>query len=1146
MAGIKAGTVFIAVKGDLTPLDKALKSAWDTADKRSKQIEKTFDKMERRIKKSWRSISTGIKDAFIGLSVGALVTETLKLADKYTLLESRVKLVTTSSENFEKVQGALFQISQRTRVGYESTIEIFTRLARATKNTSITQADMLKVTESLNKAVIVSGATSIEASNALIQLSQGLASNRLGGEELRSVMEQIPRVGQMIADGLGVTIGKFREMSKAGELTAEVVTKALLKQSATIDEEFSKIPMTIGQAWTKITNTVGKAINETNKYTGATSSLANILDYLNGILEVVADNTEVVISGFITLAKIAAAGGALWALPIVIAKIHKGMVLLNLTLFKVQSGVIGVNTALYGTSVSAELAAGSLTKMKVAGSALMALFVGWELGKWANDNFEEVRIAGLATIAGLNKSWIGFKFGFLQLWTDMKFGAIGIFDDIKTSIADVIDDIAEKMSGMSVTIKNPFGDDFTIGLDAASKKFNEVAGSMRDSSTAAKEHAAASADLAKEKEKAIGIHNRTVEILIEQRDWEKKVGDQDDKKTETIVRNNDRIVTSTTTTNDARKKSEQELNSRINELNSNQFDHKLYLLNLEKEKYEKANVDKNLIDQWYDEESKKIYNDRVEAITEAQNEMYEDLEIRDGNYFEFHKTELDKRKAAYEKLGADKNLIDQWYTEELKKLEINSSEWRKNLHEMTTEFLKGANEEFVNAFIRGEDAKKAVAELAVDKLSGFAVKSVEKGLPKMLEGLGQAVGGWIGFGVSETATEGETWQEKLATGAGYLAGAAAAIMAGKAVGNNFAGGGMVGFAEGGWLSQHLDGGVIRGGTGFKDDVFLGFTGGGSVANWGMGNEYVMPKEQTSRYLPQLEAMRHNRFEAGGPVRDPMEAAKEMNNNGFDIFADTVVSTGNWKKAIAVAVAWYLGSGVAMIGGKSFGKNLFADGGQIDSKSSDTGITRTIDQINDIIEEAQKGDFTGGELEITDLLPFDNLWKWLRERGGRIQEIIEDSDRILSIFLEDVFTPEKSVTNVTFEEMLKQAYEQIVEEIQDTIVNTIDPLGIMDDPFNPLDPFDIFHTGTNFVPRTGPAIVERGERIFSKTDNEEIMEILRTGGSGGGEVIIESKPQITVMIGGKEIKGYILDVTDDYNTKKSRRGITGRTRFAPAT
>jgi tape measure domain-containing protein len=1129
VAGIKAGTVFIAVKGDLTPLDKALKSAWDTADKRTKQISKFFDKMEARIKKSWNSISTGIKDAIIGWSLGEIITETLKLADKYTLLEARVKLVTKSTEEFEKVNKRLFEVSQNTRVSYQDTLTLYARLARATEDLGTPQKDLLRVTDLINKSLKVSGATATESSNALIQFSQGLGAGALRGEELNSVMEQTPALADAIADGMNIARAEFREMAKQGKLTSEAIIEGLLKQGSSIDKEFSKIPLTISDAWVKITNTVGKAINETNKYTGATSALAEAMDYLNGILEAVTDDMDrylgVTISGLKALAKIAAAGGALWLLPIVLTKIHKAALLANLTFFKLRTGALKLSDALFGVSVKAQLAAGSLKKMQLAGYALMAFFAGWELGKWANDNFEEVRIAGLATVAGLSKAWIEFKFFFLQLWTSIKFGYLEIVGEIDHAMGAMLQGVADKMKDFTFTIKNPFGDDFVLGLDKAASGIEKVADRMKSSKTAAEEHAQATDKLNKERDKAIEIHNRTVEILIEQRDWEKKLEDQNEQTTESIVKNEGKVTETVRAHTDEQVKLKEKLTEDIHELTTSKLEHELWSLDRE-----------------------------MEA----------------------------KLKVA----GEDKELQQQvadWY--KLKKNDIleNNNETLGSILENTianTDTLKELNQTVVDAFIRGEDAKEAVARLAVDKLSGFATKAVEKGLPKMLEGLGQAVGGWLGFGVSETATEGETWQEKLATGAGYLAAAAGAIMAGKAVGSKFKDGGMVGFAEGGWLSQHLDGGVIRGGTGFRDDVFLGFTGGGSVANWGMANEYVMPKAQTSRYLPQLEAMRHNRFEAGGPVRDPMEAAKEMNNNGFDIFADTVVATGNWKKAIAVSVAWYLGSALAMIGGKEFGKNLFfADGGQVSldkgsklekggqkfeqegfsiesgngqggkitTNSPDPVISKYIDLINEQIEIAEKADISGGELKITNLLPFDELWSWLRDRGGRIQEIVEDADRVLSIFLRDVFDPEKSVTNATFEEMIKQAYEQIVEELQDVLLNTIDPLGIMKDPFNPLDPFDLFHTGTDFVPKTGPAIIERGERIFSRTDNEEIMNILRgEGGESGGQVVIESKPQIKVTIGGNEIKGYILDVTDDYNTKKSRRGVTGRTRFATTT
>lgn len=1109
---LKAGTIFIAVKGDLNPLDKALQSAWKSAEKRSKDIEKRFTKLERRVKRSWRSISMGIKDALIGIALGKVITDAIKLADRYTLLNSRIKLVTTSTKNYVEVQQDLFEISQKSRTGYETTVEIFTRLARATKNTSVSQSQMLQVTEALNKATIVSGATTTEATNALIQLSQGLASNRLGGEELRSVMEQIPYVAQQIAAGLGVDIGKFREMSKEGLLTTETVVNALLSQVSVIDNEYSKMPLTISQSWTMLGNTVGLVISKINEHVGITNALASALDSLNSFLEKGTGNLDryldIAISGFKDLAELAAVGGGLYMLPIVITNIHKALVGLNVFLFKAQTGAFGLNSALFGTSVSSRLAEGSLSKMQVAGYALFAFFAGWKLGKWANENFEEVRLAGLAAIAGLDEAWITYKFNFLQLWTDIKFGAMESFDSLKTYIADIINDISEKMSGMSLTITNPFGDDFTIGLDKASTKLKTVADNMRESADTTKKHNEATVALRGEMEKAIDIHDRTVDAMIKERTWIKKVEKQDIETTKKRKDNSDEILEKVKERTPEQLALEEDLQTKIHELTTNEYEHQLYLLDKEIEALTiKAGDDKALQDQ----------------IAE---------------YRALKQDEINEKH--------DATLEQMW------EAEVANADTTSQLYQTMTD-----------AYIRGENAKEAVARLAVDKLSGFAAKAAEKGLPQMLEALGQAVGAWIGFGVSETATEGESWQEKLASGAGYLAAAAAAILAGKAVGKQF--------AEGGWIGANPNGGVIHGGSGFRDDVFLGYSGGG-IPNYGMGNEYVMPRDKTARYLPQLEAMRAGRYAEGGiigPGGDPLRAAEEMNNNGFDLFADSVVRTGgNWKKAIAEAVAWYIGSGVGMIGGKVFGAQLFADGGQVDKEynpddivikpkpdpgggtnldfeSDDPLINEYLDWIKRIIDEAEKSELGMGDIPslAMDLIPWDNLWEWLRDRGGRIEQIIGDADRILSIFLKDVYDPDRSVTNVTFESMIKEAYDAIAREVSEVVDNTIDPLGIMPDPLNPLDPFDIFHDGTGFVPKTGKAIVERGERILSREDNEEIMNLIRNGTSG---INIESKPIIKVMIGAREIKDMMVKVIDDYTVRRNRRGVTTeRTQYGAA-
>jgi tape measure domain-containing protein len=1120
---LNAGNIYVAVKGDLNPLDAALRAARKQSETASKKIKNSFAKIEGAAKKTARSITTGLGGAISGIAMGTLVTQAVALADKYTLLEGRISLVTKSTKELVEIQDELFKISQKTRVGYEATVEIFTRLSRATKGTALSQQDMLKVTESLNKAVIVSGATTQEASNALIQLSQGLASNRLGGEELRSVMEQIPRVGQMIADGLGVTIGKFRELSKQGKLTAEVVTKALLSQSEVIDQEFTKIPVTIAQAWTMVMNSVGRAIDILNESTGATMSLADAMVWLSNVIDSstsgMARFLDVTISGLKTIAKISAVGGALYLLPIIITKTHEALVLLNFTMFKMQTGVIGLNTSLYGTSVSAQLAAGSLSKMQLAGGALLALFAGWELGKWANENFEEVRLAGLAAVAQLDETWIKFKFNFLQLWIDLRFGASKSLDEISNKVADVFSDIAEKMSGVSFTVANPFGDDFQVGLSSASDKLKKVADNIRNSASATREHEKATSDLREKMDKALEVHEGTVGILIKERTWTKSVskakddaGIKHDKYSETVVSGNNAIIDSTSMT--------------------------------------------------------------AEKVIAAQDKMYKDLGDMSVEYQDFLFDRLDEQKEKYEKLNIDQNLIDKWYAGEKKKIQDKSAKDTVKLQDTIAKATSSAAEAGAMAWLRGEDAKTAASTVAADILTKNALKAAEEPLRKGLGSLlGEQLGAWVGLGAGESSVEGETWKDRIKNGATYLAQAGAIILAGKAVGTAL-------YAGGGWIGDNPGGGVINKGSGVRDDVFLGFSNGGNVANMGMGGEFVIPRKQTQKHLPLLEAIRTDNFADGGPVGDPKELAHNMNAGGFSTFFTEWINTGNYKEGIKAAIIYYLQTAFTMSAGKEWGGDIlnfsgggvtgiknFAGGGPVAKKYSGEDVDTNISaQIVEWVE-----DWTGVSDDLLDplgiavgtddVLEALNSWignsnlsvgtgsindifkgiydvempTWLDR--GMISTSIDTLDRLLLPFATDMLTPGKGhdipgAIEYQFSDALEESVEQGIKGL----------IGLdLEDDWKGaakkfLDPFDIFHDGSSFVQQTGNATVARGERIFSAPDNEEIMDILR--GNSSDSVSVNVYPSFKVMIGDEDFTDKVEIITENMIVEREDRGLLG--------
>ena len=199
------------------------------------------------------------------------------LADGYTNLHNRLRVVTNTSEELNDVSEQLFEVSNRSRVSWQATAQIFQRTAASSKELGVSFRELTSFTESLNQAVIISGATSAEASNALIQLSQGLASATLRGDELRSVLEQLPFVARVIADHLGVTIGQLRMLGAQGRITAKSILEAFRETREEIEARFLRLTPTISQSFAVLQNNILRYIGEANEASGVTAALSRVI-----------------------------------------------------------------------------------------------------------------------------------------------------------------------------------------------------------------------------------------------------------------------------------------------------------------------------------------------------------------------------------------------------------------------------------------------------------------------------------------------------------------------------------------------------------------------------------------------------------------------------------------------------------------------------------------------------------------------------------------------------------------------------------------------------------------------------------------------------------------------------------------------------
>jgi len=218
------------------------------------------------------SATAGLQKAFAVLAgaygLQLVARSFINAADKATQLENKLQLVTHGTKDLTRVYGKLFQVSKDTRVSFEATSELYARLARSSDHLGLSEEQLFQITTSLNQAFAVSGAGIMETSSAVRQLGQGLASGRLAGDELRSIMENAPRVAKMIADGMGIHIGQLRRLGSEGKLNAESVTQAILKMGYEVKAEFEKTSGTVSQATTAMSDSWMNFVNVFDESTG--------------------------------------------------------------------------------------------------------------------------------------------------------------------------------------------------------------------------------------------------------------------------------------------------------------------------------------------------------------------------------------------------------------------------------------------------------------------------------------------------------------------------------------------------------------------------------------------------------------------------------------------------------------------------------------------------------------------------------------------------------------------------------------------------------------------------------------------------------------------------------------------------------------
>ncbi|MCC0634237.1 tape measure protein [Clostridioides sp. ZZV15-6388] len=225
-----------------------------------------------------------IAGAYMGLkTIGGLAN----LSDQMTSTNARLNMINDGQLSDSGLNKMIFQSAERSRASYLDTAQIVSRIGMNAGSAFSSTREIVSFAEQLNKKFIIAGASTQEMSSALLQLTQGLGSGVLRGEELNAVFESAPNIIKSIADYLDVDIGKIRGMASEGMLTADIVKNSLLAASAETNAQFEKMPLTIGQIFTSIKNNaimifgaIQKKIEDTVSSGGFRTFIVNVTDSL--------------------------------------------------------------------------------------------------------------------------------------------------------------------------------------------------------------------------------------------------------------------------------------------------------------------------------------------------------------------------------------------------------------------------------------------------------------------------------------------------------------------------------------------------------------------------------------------------------------------------------------------------------------------------------------------------------------------------------------------------------------------------------------------------------------------------------------------------------------------------------------------------
>lgn len=226
------------------------------------------------------------------------VGKALNISDELVQTTSRLNMMNDGVQTTAELVNMVYAAAQDARGSFGQMADVVARFGNNAKDAFSSSEEVVAFADLIQKQMTIAGASTQEAANAELQLSQALGSGVLRGDELNSIFEQAPNLIQNIADYLDVPIGKIREMAADGELSADVVKAAIFSAADDINSKFNEMPMTWGQIWQSMQNTALIAFQPVLQRLNDLANSEAFQTFIQGAIEAMATLANVVLNIF--------------------------------------------------------------------------------------------------------------------------------------------------------------------------------------------------------------------------------------------------------------------------------------------------------------------------------------------------------------------------------------------------------------------------------------------------------------------------------------------------------------------------------------------------------------------------------------------------------------------------------------------------------------------------------------------------------------------------------------------------------------------------------------------------------------------------------------------------------------------------------